>query len=41
MRLGILKGQVQFWLRKKLGRAGIPILWPFENLTDQIFRILK
>ena len=41
MRLGILKGQVQFWLRKKLGRAGIPILWPFEKVTDLIFRILK
>jgi anaerobic magnesium-protoporphyrin IX monomethyl ester cyclase len=41
MRLGILKGQVQFWFRKNLGRAGVPLLWPFEKLTDKVFRIMK
>ena len=41
MKLGVLKGQVQFWFRKKLGRAGQIILRPFENLTDWIFRLMK
>ena len=41
MKFAILKGQVQFGLRKRLGRGASLVNMPFEMLTDRVFRILR
>ena len=41
MKFAILKGQVQFGLRKKLGSGSFLVNRPFEMLTDKVFRIMK
>ncbi len=41
MKFAILKGQVQFAMRKRLGRFAFLLVRPFEVLTDAIFRRMK
>jgi hypothetical protein len=41
MKLAILKGQIQFGLRKRLGKHAFFAGKPFETLTDGIFRLIK
>jgi len=41
MKFAILKGQVQFGLRKRLGRGAFLVNRPFEMLTNRVFRIMK
>jgi anaerobic magnesium-protoporphyrin IX monomethyl ester cyclase len=41
MRFAILKGQVQFGLKKWLGFGAFPVNKPFEMLTDRAFKIMK
>src|SRR5659263_590682 len=41
MKLAILKGQIQFGLRKRLGKYAFVVEIPFERLTDGIFRLIK
>ncbi len=41
IKFAILKGQVQFGLRKILGNYAFFAVKPFESLTDKIFRHLK
>lgn len=41
MRFGILKGQAQHWLRKRLGKSGSILLAPFARLTDYLFKIMR
>jgi anaerobic magnesium-protoporphyrin IX monomethyl ester cyclase len=41
MKLAILKGQIQFGLRKRLGKHAFVVEIPFETLTDGIFRLIK
>ena len=41
MKFAILKGQVQFGLRKRLGKYAFLAVRPFEALTDNIFRLLS
>lgn len=38
MRFAILKGQVQFGMRRKFGSFAVK---PFELLTDAVFRVMK
>jgi anaerobic magnesium-protoporphyrin IX monomethyl ester cyclase len=41
MKFAILKGQVQFGLKKRLGTYACFAVNPFETLTDGIFRLIK
>ena len=41
MWFGIIKGHVQFRIKKSLGKLAPIILAPFENITDGLFRLLK
>ncbi|HII07717.1 MAG TPA: B12-binding domain-containing radical SAM protein [Methanotrichaceae archaeon] len=41
MKFAVLKGEVQFEIRKRLGRGAPQVLGPFEALTDEIFRRMK
>lgn len=41
MRFAILKGRVEFFLRRRLGRAAPVIVTPLEVLTDAIFRLMR
>jgi anaerobic magnesium-protoporphyrin IX monomethyl ester cyclase len=41
MKFAIMKGQVQFVLRKSLGNYAFVAVRPFEWLTDGIFKLLK
>ncbi len=41
MKFAILKGQVQFGLKKRLGNYAFFVFRPFEALTDAIFRLMK
>jgi anaerobic magnesium-protoporphyrin IX monomethyl ester cyclase len=41
MWFGIIKGHTQFWIQKKTGRIAPIILYPFEKLTNGVFRLLK
>ena len=41
MRFAILKGQVQFGLKKWLGFGAFPVNKPFEMVTDRAFKIMK
>ena len=41
MKFAILKGHVQFGLRKRLGRGAFLVNRPFEILTDRVFRIMR
>jgi len=40
MKFAILKGQVQFGLRKRFGNHASLVVKPFEFLTDGIFQLL-
>jgi anaerobic magnesium-protoporphyrin IX monomethyl ester cyclase len=40
MQFGILKGQIQFWLEKRLGRLAPMAPRLFEKATDALFRLL-
>ncbi len=41
MRFAILKGKVQFVIRKRLGKFAFLAVKPFEVLTDVIFKLMK
>ncbi len=41
MRFASLKGEVQFEIKKRLGRGAPLVLAPFEALTDEIFRRMR
>jgi anaerobic magnesium-protoporphyrin IX monomethyl ester cyclase len=41
MKFAILKGQAQFWMRKKFGDYANYVVKPFEMLTDAVFRAMK
>jgi anaerobic magnesium-protoporphyrin IX monomethyl ester cyclase len=41
MKFAILKGHVQFGLRKRLGRGAFLVNRPFEMLTNRIFRVMR
>ncbi len=41
MRFAVLKGQIQFWLRKRLRKYAFLMVRPFEAVTDTLFRLLK
>jgi len=41
MKFAILKGQVQFGIRKRLGNYAFLAIRPFEWLTDRVFEIIK
>jgi anaerobic magnesium-protoporphyrin IX monomethyl ester cyclase len=41
MKFAILKGQIQFGFRKRLGRGAFLVNRPFEMLTNRIFRIMR
>jgi anaerobic magnesium-protoporphyrin IX monomethyl ester cyclase len=41
MWFGIIKGHVQFRIKKRLGRLAPIILAPFERVTDGLFRLMK
>ncbi len=41
MKFAILKGQVQFGMKKRLGKYAFLAVKPFEALTDKIFRLLS
>jgi anaerobic magnesium-protoporphyrin IX monomethyl ester cyclase len=40
MRIGILKGQIRFQFKKRMGNLA-PLLWLFDRLTDWLLRHLK
>jgi len=41
MKFAILKGQAQFWMRRRFGNYANFVLKPFEMLTDVVFRVMK
>ena len=41
MKFAILKGQLQFGLKKSMGKFAFLAVRPFEALTDKIFRLIK
>jgi anaerobic magnesium-protoporphyrin IX monomethyl ester cyclase len=41
MWFGILKGQTQFRMRRRLGRLAPLLLAPFEKISDGLFRMMK
>lgn len=41
MKFAILKGQVQFGMRKRLGNHASLAVKPFEMLTDAVFRLMR
>jgi anaerobic magnesium-protoporphyrin IX monomethyl ester cyclase len=41
MRFAILKGQVHFEIKRRLGRAGVPVARLFERPTDLLLRIMR
>ena len=41
MKFAILKGQVQFGIRKRLGSRAFLVNKPIEMVTDRVFRIMK
>jgi anaerobic magnesium-protoporphyrin IX monomethyl ester cyclase len=41
MKFAIVKGNVQFWLRKRLGRYSLFVVKPFEYFSDVIFKLMK
>jgi anaerobic magnesium-protoporphyrin IX monomethyl ester cyclase len=41
MWFGIIKGHIQYFLKRRLGIMGAVLLRLFEKPTDQLFRILK
>jgi len=41
MKFAILKGEVQFELKKSLGNYSFLVMKPFEQLTDFMFRLMK
>ena len=38
---GIMKGHIQFWIKKSLGRMAPAVQWLFEKPSDVIFKLLK
>lgn len=41
IKFAILKGQIQFMIRRKMGRHSGIVLKPFEDLTDRIFKLIR
>ena len=41
MKFAILKGEVQFELKKRLGNYSLLVMRPFELLTNSMFRLMK
>ena len=41
MHLAIVKGRVQFAVKRRLGRLAPPLLWAFEKPTDALLRRLR
>jgi hypothetical protein len=41
IKFAILKGQLVFMMRKRLGKHSGIVLKPFEDLTDRVFRLIK
>jgi anaerobic magnesium-protoporphyrin IX monomethyl ester cyclase len=41
MRYGILKGRLQFEIRRRLGRLAPAALWLFEGPSEAVFRLLR
>ncbi|MGD0951959.1 MAG: radical SAM protein [Methanotrichaceae archaeon] len=41
IKFAILKGQLQFMVRRRWGKHSSIVLKPFEDLTDKIFRLIK
>jgi hypothetical protein len=41
MKFGILKGEAQFGMKKRFGIYSVPVIKPFEILTDFMFRLMK
>ncbi len=41
MKFAILKGEVQFGMKKRFGSYSFPVVKPFELLTDFMFRLMK
>lgn len=41
MWFAIMKGHAQFRIKKALGKAATVLLWPFERITDAIFKMMK
>jgi anaerobic magnesium-protoporphyrin IX monomethyl ester cyclase len=41
MKFAMLKGAIQFWLRKRFGKYAFFTVKPFEILTNTMFRIMK
>jgi anaerobic magnesium-protoporphyrin IX monomethyl ester cyclase len=41
MWFGIMKGRIQFEIKRRMGRLAPLLLFPFERLTDRVFKHLK
>lgn len=41
LKFAILKGKIQFRMRKELGRPGFLVTIPFEFISDVVFRLMK
>jgi anaerobic magnesium-protoporphyrin IX monomethyl ester cyclase len=41
MKFGILKGEAQFEMKKRFGIYSLPVMKPFEILTNLMFRLMK
>ncbi len=41
MKFAVLKGQVQFGMRRRLGNHADFAVRPFEMLTDAVFRVMR
>ena len=41
MRFAILKGQIQFELKRRLGKAGTTAMKLFEKATDLLLKIMR
>ncbi len=41
LKFAILKGKIQFRMRKELGRPGFWVTIPFEFISDVVFRLMK
>jgi hypothetical protein len=41
IKFAILKGQLQFTMRRRLGKHSGMVLKPFADLTDRVFRLIR
>ena len=41
MKFAILKGEVQFWMKKRFGKYSFLVMKPFEKLTNVMFRLMN